>query len=159
MAAMKGLAMLDVVGEGADGGRLRQLASQLGISDRVKWHGQLAPDGLLRMYQSATAVVMPSIDEGLGLVAVEALLCEAPVVAFRSGGLTDIVKHNTTGLLVDPGDTAQLAGALDAVLASPAHSAELGRAGRAFALSAFSPEAAARRYATLYRQAIAERTI
>ena len=48
---------------------------------------QLDQDALLSFYRSATAVVVPSTDEGLGLVAAEALLCEAPVVAFRSGAL------------------------------------------------------------------------
>ena len=151
MASMQSLAMLDVVGEGGDGARLRLQASQLGISDRIVWHGQVGQDQLLRFYQSATAVVVPSVDEGLGLVAVEALMCETPVVAFRSGGLTDVVEHERTGLLVTPGNTAELARALDAVLASPERAAELGRAGRSFAATAFSPESAAARYATIYR--------
>lgn len=155
LAAMKQLAMLDVVGEGAEEQSLKLLASQLGISDRVVWHGQLDQDGLVKMYQSATAVVVPSTDEGLGLVAAEALLCETPVVAFRSGGLTDVVKHGTTGILVTPGDTAELAHALDSLLSSPEHARELGRAGRSFAAAAFAPETAARRYADIYRKALA----
>jgi glycosyltransferase involved in cell wall biosynthesis len=157
LAAMRELAMLDVVGEGSDAASLKRLASQLGVSDRVVWHGQLAPDGLLRMYQAATAVVVPSVNEGLGLVAAEALLCETPVIAFRSGGLTDVISHGVTGLLVSPGDTAELARALDSTLASPEHSAQLGKAGRAFALVAFSPESAARRYAGIYREVVAAR--
>ena len=155
IAAMERLTMLDVIGEGSDAQHLKQRASQLGISDRVVWHGQLDQDALLKFYRSATAVVVPSTDEGLGLVAAEALLCEAPVVAFRSGGLTDVIQHRTTGVLVTPGNTAELARALDTVLASPEHSAELGRAGRMFALSAFAPEAAARKYAEIYQQVIA----
>lgn len=151
LATMTRPAMLDVVGDGADAKSLRLLASQLGVSDRVVWHGQLDQDGLLRMYQSATAVIVPSTGEGLGLVAAEALLCETPVVAFRSGGLTDIIKEGTTGILVTPGETAELARALDSVLESPEHARNLGRAGRSFALSAFSPESAARRYADIYR--------
>lgn len=156
-AAMTRPAMLDVVGEGARGSELKLLASQLGVSDRIVWHGQLTQDQLLRRYQSATAVVVPSTDEGLGLVAAEALLCETPVVAFRSGGLTDVIQNGTTGVLVTPGDTAELASALDDVLASPEHASNLGRAGRLFALSAFAPESAARRYANIYRQVLADR--
>jgi len=157
-AAMKRPAMLDVVGDGIRSNELKLLASQLGVSDRVAWHGQLNQLQLVRLYQNATAVVVPSTDEGLGLVAAEALLCETPVIAFRSGGLTDIIKDGTTGVLVPPGDTAALAAALDNLLASPAHAAELGRAGRLFALSAFAPESAASRYANIYRQVLAERT-
>ena len=154
LAAMKQLAMLDVVGEGAEEQSLKRLASELGVSDRVMWHGQLDQDGLVRMYQSATALVVPSTDEGLGLVAAEALLCETPVVAFRSGGLTDIVKHGATGILVNPGDTAELGHALDSLLSSPEHARDLGRAGRSFAAAAFSPETAGRRYADIYRKAL-----
>jgi len=154
LATMSRPAMLDVVGDGADAKSLRLMASQLGVSDRIVWHGQLDQDGLLRMYQSATAVIVPSTDEGLGLVAAEALLCEAPVIAFRSGGLTDIINEGKTGFLVTPGDTAELARALDAVLEAPEHAGNLARAGRMFALSAFSPETAALRYAEIYRVAL-----
>lgn len=157
LASMERLAMLDVVGEGSDAQKLRLHASQLGISDRVVWHGQVDQGRLLKFYQSATAVVVPSIDEGLGLVAAEALMCETPVIAFRSGGLTDVIQHGTTGILVTPGDTAGLAHALDMVVASPDHAAELGRTGRKFATAAFSPQAAAARYAAIYRGVLGQR--
>jgi len=106
------------------------------------------------MYRRAAAVVVPSIDEGLGLVAVEALLCEAPVVAFDSGGLKDIIQHEKTGLLVAPGDRSALARTLDDLLTREGRGADLGRAGRLYALSAFAPESAARRYAGIYRQVL-----
>ena len=153
-AAMTRPAMLDIVGEGPDGESLRVLASQLGVSDRVIWKGQISREDLLQSYQSATALVMPSVGEGLGLVAAEALLCETPVIAFRSGGLIDIVKPDVTGSLVEPGDTAALAQAMDSVLESPARAAELARAGRRFVLDAFSPDAAARQYAALYESVV-----
>ncbi len=153
-AAMKQAATLDVVGEGKSEAELRLLASQLGISDRIRWHGQLTQEGLIDRYRSATALVVPSIDEGLGLVAAEALLCETPVIAFRSGGLTDIVIDNQTGRLVIPGDTAKLAGALDDVMESPDRAAALAKAGRERVLSHFSPESAAAQYAGIYRKAI-----
>jgi len=157
-ASMRGIAMLDVVGEGANAADLKLLASQLGVSDRVVWHGQLKQPELVKFYQSATAVVVPSIDEGLGLVAAEALLCETPVIAFRSGGLTDVIEHERTGILVIPGETAELAAALDRVLEDPERALKMARAGRAVALEKFSPGNAAARYSDIYRKAIARRS-
>jgi len=154
LGTMKLRAELDVVGDGPNRGALERLAGELGVSDRVRWHGQLSQPELPAMYRRAAAVVVPSIDEGLGLVAVEALLCEAPVVAFDSGGLRDVIQHEKTGLLVAPGDRAALAGALDDLLARDGRGADLGKAGRIYALSTFAPESAARRYADIYRKVL-----
>ena len=106
------------------------------------------------MHQRAAAIVVPSVDEGLGLVAVEALLCETPVVAFDSGGLPDVIQHEKTGLLVKAGDRAALASTLDDLLGRDGRGSQLGRAGRLYALSAFAPESAARRYAEIYKQVL-----
>jgi len=154
LSTMRTPATLDVVGDGPNREALGQLGAKLGIGERLRWHGQLPQSELAAMYQRAAAVVVPSVDEGLGLVAVEALLCEAPVVAFDSGGLRDIVQHEKTGLLVAPGDRAALARTLDDVLGRDGRGADLGRAGRLYALSAFAPESAARRYAGIYRQVL-----
>jgi glycosyltransferase involved in cell wall biosynthesis len=154
MAAMKAQASLDVVGDGPDRRRLEELAQQLGVASRIRWHGQLTQSALAPLYQRAAAIVLPSVDEGLGLVAVEALLCETPVVAFDSGGLRDVIQHDKTGVLVKPGDTTALANALDSLLARDGRGSDLGRAGRLYALSAFAPESAARRYAGIYRQVL-----
>ena len=154
LAAMKIQATLEVVGDGPDKTSLRELAQRLGVGERVRWRGQVAQSELPPLYQRAAAIVLPSVDEGLGLVAVEALLCETPVVAFDSGGLPDVIQHEKTGLLVKPGDRSALAGALDDLLARDGRGGELGRAGRLYALSAFAPESAARRYAEIYRQVL-----
>ncbi|MGE5744919.1 MAG: glycosyltransferase, partial [Gemmatimonadota bacterium] len=106
---------------------------------------------------ACTALVMPAVEEGLGLVAAEALLCETPVVAFASGGLTDLVVDGQTGLLVPPGDAGALARALDDLLARPDRGAALGAAGRRAMLAAFGPEAVAARYAGIYRKVVAAR--
>jgi len=155
-ASMKNPAMLDVVGEGGSADHFRLLSSQLGVSDRVLWHGQITQHELVSYYQSATAVVVPSRDEGLGLVAAEALLCETPVIAFRSGGLVDVIEDGVTGTLVTPGDTLQLASALDDVIGSRERHAALAAEGRKFVLETFSPQAAASRYADIYRRALGE---
>jgi glycosyltransferase involved in cell wall biosynthesis len=154
LAAMKTPASLDIVGDGPARDALEGLSRELGVATRVRWHGQLPQSELPRLYQSAAAVVVPSAEEGLGLVAVEALLCETPVVAFDSGGLRDVIQHNRTGLLVPPGDRTALARTLDDLLSRAGRGSDLGRAGRLYALSAFAPESAARRYAEIYQQVI-----
>jgi glycosyltransferase involved in cell wall biosynthesis len=154
LAAMKTKASLDIVGDGPSRDGLEALSRDLEVAGRVRWHGQLAQSELPRLYQSAAAVVVPSADEGLGMVAVEALLCETPVVAFDSGGLRDVIQHDRTGLLVPSGDRNALARTLDDLLGRAGRGSDLGKAGRLYALSAFAPESAARRYAEIYQQVI-----
>jgi glycosyltransferase involved in cell wall biosynthesis len=146
---------LDVIGGGEDRDSLVELAGALGIAERVTWHGALPQPKLAEFYRTAAALVVPSVGEGLGLVAVEAQLCETPVVAFESGGLPDIVQHDRTGVLVHDVDAAALAAALVSLLARVDRGASLGAAARLHALATFAPESVARRYAEIYRGAIA----
>ena len=154
LGKMRNTPRLDIVGDGPLGEELRTRASAIGIADRVSWLGQLAQPQLADLYRRAAALVVPSTDEGLGLVAVEAQLCETPVVAFDSGGLTDTVQHERTGLLVPSGNVDALAATLDALLDRADRGADLGRAGRMVALAGFAPESAARRYAGIYRSVV-----
>jgi glycosyltransferase involved in cell wall biosynthesis len=142
---------LDVVGDGPDGERLKALAGQLEIADRVNWVGALPQEKLREYYRSATALVVPSTNEGLGLVAVEAQLCETPVIAFHSGGLSDVVADGRTGVLIEDISASALAQGIDSLLASSDRGASLGAAGRLHALATFAPESVARRYATIYK--------
>jgi glycosyltransferase involved in cell wall biosynthesis len=144
-----------VVGVGSAPEDVQGLARQLGVAEQLRWLPLLAQAELAERYRACTALVMPAVEEGLGLVAAEALLCETPVVAFASGGLTDLIVHERTGLLVPPGDVDALAAALDALLARPDRSAALGVAGRQAMLQTFGPDAVADRYATIYRDALA----
>lgn len=149
-------ATLDVVGDGPDRESLRVLSSSLGIADRVVWRGTLPQQDLPALYRRAGAVVVPSREEGLGLVAVESLLCETPVIAFDSGGLRDIVQHEETGLLVREFSAGALALAIEQLFDTPSRAREWGVAGRKSVLSVFAPEVVARNYAKIYRDALAE---
>jgi glycosyltransferase involved in cell wall biosynthesis len=149
---------LDVVGDGEERGALEDLAKSLGLESRVTWHGTQPPDALPAFYRSALALVVTSLDEGLGLVAVEAQLCETPVVAFASGGLMDVVEHGVTGMLVEQRDAGALAAAIDAVRSRPDRGAALGHAGRERVISSFEPSMAARRYLDIYRSALGRTT-
>jgi glycosyltransferase involved in cell wall biosynthesis len=95
---------------------------------------------------------MPSHEEGLGLVAVEAALCGTPVVGFRSGGLVDVVDPGA-GALVAPGDVAALAEALRAFAADPQRARGAGERARQ-AAGRFTPAAVATRYRAIYEAAL-----
>jgi glycosyltransferase involved in cell wall biosynthesis len=144
-------ARLDVVGDGPDRERLLALATELGIAERIRWRGAKPHEDLASLYGQATVVAMPSREEGLGLVAVEAQLCGAAVVGYASGGLIDVVQP-PGGELVEPGNLIALADALATTLAAPrddrAHHA------RERMLATFSPEAVAARYLRVYRDAL-----
>jgi glycosyltransferase involved in cell wall biosynthesis len=140
-----------VVGAGSAPADVQQLALSLGVAERLRWFPLLSQAELADRYRGCTALVMPAVEEGLGLVAAEALLCETPVVAFASGGLTDLIADGRTGLLVPTGDVAALARTLDDLLARPDRGAPLGVAGRRAMLETFGPDAVATRYAAVYR--------
>jgi glycosyltransferase involved in cell wall biosynthesis len=145
---------LDVVGDGPDRAALEASARSSGVSDRVHFHGALRQFDLPAVYQRALALVVPSAEEGLGLVAVEAQLCETPVIAFDSGGLPDVIQHERTGIMVKERTADALASAVMALLERDDLGATLGAAGRLHALATFAPESVARRYADIYRSII-----
>jgi glycosyltransferase involved in cell wall biosynthesis len=152
--------VVDVVGAGrVDDANLRQLATELGVPDRLRWLPILTQAELAPLYQRAAIHVIPAIDEGLGLTAVESLMCETPVVAFDSGGVPDVVIPGQTGVLVPPSDYRALAAALDELLDNPAERARLGAQGRTHVLARFGSAAVARHYASLYRQALPKRDL
>jgi glycosyltransferase involved in cell wall biosynthesis len=151
LALLRHSVVVDVVGGGEESETLRALAASLGVSERVEWHGPLPQQRLPDLYRRATALVVPSRDEGLGLVAVEAQLCETPVIGFNSGGLADVITHDTTGILVNDYNAAALGTAIDDLLDTRERSVALGKAARQAALQVFAPEAVARRYARIYR--------
>ena len=145
---------VDVVGAGrVDDAHLRMLAEELGVADRIRWLPILSQAELAPLYRQAAVHVIPAIDEGLGLTAVESLMSETPVVAFDSGGLPDVVIPEQTGLLVPPGDHGALGAALDRLLEQPEEGARLGARGRQHVLARFGSDAVADQYAALYQRA------
>jgi glycosyltransferase involved in cell wall biosynthesis len=145
---------LDVVGDGPDAGALHALGAQLGIAHRIAWHGQQPRDAMPAFYAQASCTLVPSRDEGFGMVAAESLLCETPVVATRSGGLPDIVRDGETGALLSSVDDAALwSGAIRHIVENPARRAAMGAAGRTAMMALVSPHAVAERYRTVYETA------
>lgn len=152
-------ATLNVVGDGSERANLQSLAGSLGLDGRVRWLGHVAQNALPPLYRRASVVAMPSIDEGLGLVAVEAQLCGTPVVAYASGGLPDVVRPDGGGTLVAPGDVTELANGIAQLLRDSARARDLGEQARNAMVSRFTPSAVAHRYRALYDDAVSSRGI
>ena len=164
--AVRALALLDgpaaglplrVVGGGPEEAALRRLAGELGVAARVRWERPVSQAELAGRYRRAAALVVPGRDEGLGLVAVEAQLSGAPVVAAASGGLLDVVADGRTGRTFPPGDPGALARAVESVVAARYATARRAATARDAAAARFGPAGAARAYAAVYAEALADR--
>jgi D-inositol-3-phosphate glycosyltransferase len=127
--------------------RLRALASELGVGDRLVLRGRVGRDEMPLLLRSADVVVCAPWYEPFGIVPLEAMACGAPVVATAVGGQIDSVVHGVTGVHVPPRDPDALAAAIRELLEDAPRRAELGRQGRQRAerLYAFDRIAAATR--------------
>ena len=121
---------------------LAAAADSLGLRERVVFPGLIDDADLPALYGGADAVVQPSLEEGFGLPALEAMACGAPVVASRRGALPEVVGD--AGLLVEPEDERALTAALSRVLGSSAERAALTRQGLARAAHFTSERTAGR---------------
>ena len=106
-------------------------------------------------YADSAVVVVPSLGEGFGMVALEAMERGRPVVASDVGGLPEIVVDGETGLVVPSGDADALAWAIAELTANLPRAAALGAAGRARALAEFRQERCTERHDELYRASLA----
>ncbi len=144
---------LEVAGSGPLEQELRAQVSALGLDGTVRFLGQVPGAG--EVLERAAVVIVPSLGEGFGMVALEAMERGRAVIASAVGGLPEIVTPGETGLLVPPGDAEALAAALVSLAQDPDRARALGRAGRARALASFSQERCTTRTEELYRAALA----
>jgi glycosyltransferase involved in cell wall biosynthesis len=122
----------------------------------IRFLGPIAdPRSLAQLYSAADLLVAPSREEALGLTVMEALACGTPVAAFDVGGIPDMVDHGVNGLLVKPGDSRELARAIDQLLANPGRLAEMGRQARRRATRDFAVAQQAASYKKLYEKILA----
>jgi glycosyltransferase involved in cell wall biosynthesis len=140
---------LDVAGRGPLEPALRALAKELGVEDAMRFLGYVAP--VQRAIEEAAAVVVPSMGEGFGMVALEAMERARPVIAAEIGGLGELVEDGVTGYLVPAGEAEPLADAIVRVASDLPKAAEMGSAGRRRALEQFLQERCTDRTELLYR--------
>lgn len=124
---------LALAGQGPDEARLRQLASELGVADRVVFIGEISPDEVASFLATLDVFVFPSVAETFGLAAVEAAHAGVPVVANDLPVLREVLADGTApaALFVDAAEPATLGGAIARVLGDPHLAAQLRRSGQA----------------------------
>ena len=103
---------------------LEERARKAGVADSIRWAGFQTSDGLVDLYRGAIAYVDPSLYEGFGLQAAEALACGTPVIASNTTSLPEVVGD--AGILLDPHDVAGFAAAMRRVAEDEALAADLG---------------------------------
>ena len=143
---------LDIAGRGPLEPALRALAKELGVADGIRFLGYVAP--VQRAIEDAAAIVVPSMGEGFGMVALEAMERARPVIAAEIGGLGELVEDGVTGYLVPPGEAELLADAIVRLVSDLPRAAEMGSAGRRRALEQFLQERCTDRTELLYRAAL-----
>ena len=153
---------LEIVGSGPEKKALQQQADRLGVADAVTFHGIVNNTEIPEFYRRATVFVAPSIitaqgdQEGLGLVLVEALSCECPVVASDLPAIRDVVSDGVTGLVCMQENSSDLADKICFLLDHPETREKMGKAGRQHVREQFDWSVISRRYAALIENLVQE---
>ncbi len=134
-----------------------RLVQEYGLSSRVHFTGRVSTEQLVRLYNQATIVVSPSVYEGFGLPAAEAMSCGSPIIATTGGAFPEIIEHDETGWLVPPGDSRALAGAIRLLMEDWALRERLGARGRQAVLERFSWRKAAEETLAVYEELLGQR--
>jgi glycosyltransferase involved in cell wall biosynthesis len=150
-AAVPGLT-LDIAGRGPLAPALEAYVRELGIEQAVRFLGFVSP--VSHAFEDAAIAVVPSLGEGFGMVALEAMERARPVIASAVGGLPEIVADGETGLVVPAGDAGALAEAIVALARDLPRAEAMGAAGRERALREFTPERCVERTEELYARAL-----
>ena len=149
---------LTVIGKPGVNTETEELLERLGLTRAVRFTGFVEDHDIARHYAESTLAVVPSLYEGFGFPAGEAMACEVPVVSTTGGALPEVVGDDgACGLLVPPRDSLALARAIDGLLGQPERRAMMGAAGRARVLSQFTWQRAAERTVDAYREVIEQR--
>ncbi len=130
------------------------LVEKYKVGRRVFFTGKIGPGDLVRLYGSAEIAVVPSLYEGFGFPAAEAMSCELPVVSSTAGALPEVVGNDGAGILVPARDAPALAKAIRRLLEDPRLRRQMGQAGRRRVVNLFTWENAARQMVEVYREAI-----
>ncbi len=122
-------ATLVIAGTGPDEARLKRLITAMGLQECIRFTGRLERDAMAELYRQSDCCLNPSLADNMPNSVLEALACGVPVVSTNVGGVPYIVEHETSALLVPPGDAEAMAAAVNRLLAQPALAERLRQAG------------------------------
>jgi glycosyltransferase involved in cell wall biosynthesis len=131
---------LIVVGDGPDRMSLELRAKSLGLESNILWLGQKDRNEVFQLYSIMDVVAVPSLFEGFGLSAAEAMAAGRPVVGSRVDGLTEIIEEGVTGYAVPVNNSGKMAGAIIEVLNNPEKAEAMGSQGHDRVKNMFSLE-------------------
>ena len=148
---------LTIIG-GPPGGKYSpELVREYGLEDSVTFTGRISHEELVKQYGGSQVAVVPSLYEGFGFPAGEAMACGVPVVSSSAGALPEVVgPDGEAGLLVPPGDAVSMAAALKRLMGDEDLRRRMGMAARRRVETHFSWEQAARKTVAVYEELIAD---
>ncbi len=132
----------------------RMIEKVKGKKNIVWIHENLGDEKNIELYSSARVFICPSVYEPFGIINLEAMACETPVVASAVGGIKEVVVPEETGLLVEPGQPDQIAAAVNGLLLNPEKAAAMGKNGRRRVEDYFSWESIAEKTRKMYEELI-----
>ncbi len=142
-----------VVSKPRPGGETERLLAELGLEGRVRFVSGISTEQMVEYYAEASIAVVPSVYEGFGLPAAEAMACGVPLVSTDGGALPEVV--GAAAMVVPTQSPDALAQAIDSLLRDPQRRASLGQAGRERILDNFSWERCAQRMSDYYAEMLA----
>jgi len=142
-----------ISGDGWSKGYLEELARSTGFREYIKFLGFIPDSELAKLMASADVLVIPSIYEPFGIVALEGMAAGVPVVATNVGGLAEIIEHDRTGVLVYPGNPESIAWGVNRVLSDREYSNWLVQNARRKVQEAYSWDVIAERTLRVYERA------
>jgi teichuronic acid biosynthesis glycosyltransferase TuaC len=143
-----------VIGEGRDRERFAILAAELGIQDRVHFLGRQSRSEVAEAMRSCALFVLPSRNEGLGCVYLEAMACAKPVIACRGQGIEEIICHGSNGWLIPVDGSEELVGGMECLLGDAKLRARIGEAARKTIVGNYTLQHQAEKLERIYREVI-----
>lgn len=154
-AGLKDAPALIMAGTAGPGPEFWARAAELGIRERIRFETGPTIETLAGLFRNATALAVPSDEEGFGIVVIEAMAAGVPVVSTRCGGPDGIITDGVDGWLVDRDDAAAMAERLQAVIADPDAACEMGRRARATVEARYALDVAGDVYLRVYDELLA----
>jgi glycosyltransferase involved in cell wall biosynthesis len=146
-------ARIRIVGRGPEWDALVRLHAELGLGESVALLGDVSLGQLAEEYMSADVFCLPSVQEGFGIVFLEAMAARLPVVACRAAAIPEVVTDGVTGVLVPPRDPGALAEALASLLEDRVRATRLGLEGR-HRVQGYTPRHVAERFLEAVRSKV-----